>query len=133
MIVVNPVGMMCNCYGSHVLRSLLCLCGGVPLDCPEFHGAKPSTILAERLNLRASGVHGNDSPHLEQRFPDLLKFLVSEMLKCASEDIKALLVDQYSSLVLQVCSNFPYSYIFCFPSFCYFNLNFGWQGCMIVN
>nr|5WZK_A Chain A, Pumilio homolog 23 [Arabidopsis thaliana] len=30
VIVDNPLDMMCNCYGSHVLRRLLCLCKGVP-------------------------------------------------------------------------------------------------------
>ncbi|KAK9281800.1 hypothetical protein L1049_004706 [Liquidambar formosana] len=100
-IVVNPVDVMCNCYGSHVLRSLLCLCKGVPLNSPEFHVAKSSMVLAERLNLRASRLDGNDSPHIELGFPDLLKFLVMEMLKCARKDILTLQVDQYSSLVLQ--------------------------------
>ncbi|XP_058007559.1 pumilio homolog 23 isoform X2 [Hevea brasiliensis] len=101
VIVSNPVDMMCNCYGSHVLRSLLCLCGGVPLDSPEFHGAKPSTILAERLNLKETREGGNNSVKHQLGFPSLLKFLVSEMLKCTHEDIKTLQVDQYSSLVLQ--------------------------------
>ncbi|KDP40626.1 hypothetical protein JCGZ_24625 [Jatropha curcas] len=101
VIVANPVDMMCNCYGSHVLRSLLCLCGGVAIDSPVFHGAKPSTILAERLNLNDTRPFGNDSVYCQQGFPSLLKFLVSEMLKCTSEDIKILQVDQYSSLVLQ--------------------------------
>lgn len=107
VIVSNPVDMMSNCYGSHVLRSLLCLCGGVPLDSPEFHGVKPSTILAERLNLRENREVGNDSVQHQQGFPSSLKVLVSEMLKCTREDIKTLLVDQYSSLVLQACLNFP--------------------------
>ncbi|KAG8656567.1 hypothetical protein MANES_04G151100v8 [Manihot esculenta] len=101
VIVSNPVDMMSNCYGSHVLRSLLCLCGGVPLDSPEFHGVKPSTILAERLNLRENREVGSDSVQHQQGFPSSLKVLVSEMLKCTREDIKTLLVDQYSSLVLQ--------------------------------
>ncbi|CAK7356439.1 unnamed protein product [Dovyalis caffra] len=98
VIVASPVDMMCNCYGSHVFRSLLCLCGGVPLDSPIFHRAKPSTILAERLNLSTSSAHGNNSSHLQGGFPGLLKFLVSGMLKCSEEDLETLLVDQYSSL-----------------------------------
>ncbi|XVF86992.1 hypothetical protein PTKIN_Ptkin18bG0084900 [Pterospermum kingtungense] len=101
VIVPNPLDLMCDCYGSHVLRSLLCLCKGVPLDSSEFHGAKPSKVLAERFNFKVSELHGNDSLHLEQGFPDLLKFLVSGMVNCAREDIKTLQVDQYSSLVLQ--------------------------------
>lgn len=101
VIVVNPVDLMCGCYGSHVLRSLLCLCKGVPLDSSEFHGGKSSKVLAERFNFKVSEFHGNDSQHLEQGFPDLLKFLVSGMVNCTREDIKTLQVDQYSSLVLQ--------------------------------
>ncbi|KAG4199356.1 hypothetical protein ERO13_A05G141800v2 [Gossypium hirsutum] len=101
VIVVNPLDLICNCYGSHVLRSLLCLCKGVPLDSPEFHGAKRSKVLAERLNLKVSHLDGNDSQHLQQGFPSLLKFLVSGMMNCTKEDMKTLQVDQYSSLVLQ--------------------------------
>ncbi|KAL3598580.1 hypothetical protein D5086_006498 [Populus alba] len=101
VIVASPVDMMCNCYGSHVFRSLLCLCGGVPLDSPVFHRAKPSMILAERLNLSISSAPGNNLSHHHQGFPGLLKFLVSGMLNCSEEDVKYLLVDQYSSLVFQ--------------------------------
>ncbi|KAJ6942744.1 pumilio [Populus alba x Populus x berolinensis] len=101
VIVASPVDMMCNCYGSHVFRSLLCLCGGVPLDSPVFHRAKPSMILAERLNLSISSAPGNNLSHHHQGFPGLLKFLVSGMLNYSEEDVKYLLVDQYSSLVFQ--------------------------------
>ncbi|XP_022724834.1 pumilio homolog 23-like isoform X2 [Durio zibethinus] len=101
MIVVNPDDLMCNCYGSHVLRSLLCLCKGVPLDSSEFHGAKASKTLAKRLNFKVSPLDGNDSQHLQQGFPNLLKFLVSGMINSTRADIKTLQVDQYSSLVLQ--------------------------------
>ncbi|XVF25297.1 hypothetical protein REPUB_Repub13aG0201400 [Reevesia pubescens] len=101
VIVVNHVDLIYNCYGSHVLRSLLCLCKGVPLDSSEFHGAKASKILAKRLNFNVSQLDGNDSQHLQQGFPNLLKFLVSGMINCTREDIKTLQVDQYSSLVLQ--------------------------------
>ncbi|EOY27395.1 Pumilio 23, putative isoform 1 [Theobroma cacao] len=101
VIVVNPVDLMCNCYGSHVLRSFLCLCKGVPLDSAEFHGAKASKILAERLNLKLFQSDGNNSQRLQQGFPNLLNSLVSGMVNCTREDIKTLQVDQYSSLVLQ--------------------------------
>ncbi|KAJ6389285.1 hypothetical protein OIU77_027596 [Salix suchowensis] len=70
VIVDSPFDMMCNCYGSHVFRTLL-----QPL--------------------------GNNLSHRHQGFPGLLKFLVLGMLKCSEEDVKSLLVDQYSSLVLQ--------------------------------
>ncbi|CAK9144687.1 unnamed protein product [Ilex paraguariensis] len=100
-IVVNPVDVMCDCYGSHVLRSLLCLCKGVPLDASEFHGTKASTVLAERLNFRPSFLDKNSAQHFQHGYPNLLKFLVSEMLNTSRKDIATLQVDQYSSLVLQ--------------------------------
>lgn len=107
MIVANPVDVMCNCYGSHVLRTLLCLCKGVPLDSSELHGAKSSKVLATRLNLNVSRLEGNDSQQSHKGFPHLLSFLVSGILQSARKDIKALQVDQYSSLVLQAC--LPYA------------------------
>ncbi|KAK4427451.1 Pumilio23 [Sesamum alatum] len=99
-IVVNPVDIMCDCYGSHVLRRLLCLCKGVPVDSSEFHSIKPSVVLAERLNLRSSQLDGHESQQ-NQPFPDQLKFLISEMLNPLRSDIAILQVNQYSSLVLQ--------------------------------
>lgn len=99
--MVNPVDLMCNCYGSHVLRSLLCLCKGVPIDSFEFHAKKSSVVLAARLNFRPSHSDRNYSQHSLPGFPDLLNFLVTEMLKAAGKDIETLLVDQYGSLVLQ--------------------------------
>ena len=101
--MVNPVDIMWNCYGSHVIRSLLCLCGGVPLDPSGFHSTKSSTVLAERLNSRVSPQSNNDLKNLQQRFPELLEFLVSEMLSCARKDMAVLRVNQYGSLVLQAC------------------------------
>lgn len=98
-IVVNPVDIMCNCHGSHVLRSLLCLFKGVPLE--EFHSTKSSVGLAERLNLKAPHAKDNVSLQSVQIFPSLLKKFVSEMLNAASEDISKLQMNQYSSLVLQ--------------------------------
>lgn len=105
MIVDNPIEMMYNCYGSHVLRTLLCLCKGVSLDSPEFHKTKSSTILAQLLNSRPEQLERKDSQHLQPGFPDQLKFLVSGMLNCSREDILSLQTDQYGSLVLQVFSS----------------------------
>lgn len=99
-IVVNPLDMMCNCYGSHVLRRLLCLCKGVPLDSSEFHGAKPSVVLAERLNLRSSQLDSTELRH-EDSFPDQLKILITEMLNPLRVDIATIQMNQYSSLVVQ--------------------------------
>ncbi|KAL7599678.1 pumilio homolog 23 [Lactuca sativa] len=100
-IVVNPVEVMTNCHGSHVLRSLLCLCKGVPLDSSDFHSKKSSQVLAQRLNFKASRVDESGTHGLQMGFPDMLKFLVSEILKAARKDIEILQVDQYGSLVLQ--------------------------------
>ncbi|KAL7100318.1 hypothetical protein ACP275_09G139300 [Erythranthe tilingii] len=99
-IVVNPVDIMCNCYGSHVLRRLLCLCKGVPMDTLEFHTTNPSLVLAQRLNLRSSLLDGSKSQE-NQPFPDQLKFLVTEIVNPSKADVGILLGDQYSSLVLQ--------------------------------
>lgn len=100
-IIVNPVDVMTNCHGSHVLRSLLCLCKGVPLDSSDFHSKKSSQVLAQRLNFKSSQVNGSGTHGLHPGFPDMLKFLVSEILKAARKDIEILQVDQYGSLVLQ--------------------------------
>lgn len=98
----NPVDIMCNCYGSHVLRRLLCLCKGVPIDSLEFHGTNPSAVLAERLNLRSPQVDDHKSPQ-NPPFPNLLKVLISEMLDPLRADVAILQANQYSSLVLQAC------------------------------
>lgn len=96
--MANPVDIMCNCYGSHVLRRLLCLCKGVPVDSLEFHGTNPSVVLA----LRSSQVDSQKSPH-HQPFPDQFKVLISEMVDPSRVDMAALQANQYSSLVLQAC------------------------------
>lgn len=101
-MVANAVDLMSSCHGSHVLRSLLCLCKGATIDSSEFHVTNSSTVLAQRLNFKASRMEEDYSPY-QLGFPDLLKFLVSGMIKFASKDIKTLQVDQFSSLVLQVC------------------------------
>lgn len=99
---------MTNCHGSHVLRSLLCLCKGVPLDSSDFHSKKSSSALAHRLNFKSRRSDGSGSHGLHPGFPDMLKFLVSEILKAAKKDIEFLQVDQYGSLVLQVCFMFMF-------------------------
>lgn len=112
VVVTNHVDLMCSCYGSHVLRSLLCFCKGVKID-SDFHVTKSSTVLAERLNFKASQID-TDYSHLQQGFPDLLKFLVSGMIKCTRREIKTLQVDQFSSLVLQACFNYSFYLLFLF-------------------
>ncbi|KAI3972312.1 hypothetical protein MKX01_017916 [Papaver californicum] len=101
VIVVKPVDVMCDRYGSHVIRSLLCLCKGVPLhSSQEFHVTKSSTVLAERFHTKETKYVGNSTQH-QRGFPDLLKFLVTRMIECAKKDIATLRVDQCSSLVMQ--------------------------------
>ncbi|KAK9132516.1 hypothetical protein Scep_012044 [Stephania cephalantha] len=49
-VVANALDLMCSCYGSHVLRSLLCVCKGVSVDALEdFHTTKKSATLVKRL------------------------------------------------------------------------------------
>ncbi|XP_038898236.1 pumilio homolog 23 isoform X1 [Benincasa hispida] len=100
-IVANSLDVMCNCHGSHVLRSLLHLCKGVPLESSEFHTRKSSTTLAERLNVKAPRFNGDHGFHIEGGFPELLKLLISGMLKGVRKDVRILQVDQYGSLVIQ--------------------------------
>lgn len=114
MIAANSVDVMCNCYGSHVLRTLLCLCRGVPLDKSAYYLSKSTTLLAERLNSKEFSKK-DDETNFEPGFPNLLKVLVSDMLKHAKKRIKTLQVDQFSSLVFQVSFPSPSfsSYIYC--------------------
>ncbi|KAI3902666.1 hypothetical protein MKW92_050907 [Papaver armeniacum] len=101
VIVVKPVDVMCNRYGSHVLRSLLCLCKGVLLDSlHEFHVTNSSTALTERFNTKETKYAENSTEHL-RGFPDLLEFRVTRMIECAKKDTATLRVDQCSSLVMQ--------------------------------
>ncbi|KAI4355356.1 hypothetical protein L6164_004137 [Bauhinia variegata] len=100
VIAADPVNMMCDCYGSHVLRSLLCLCKGVELEKFEYyHGVSKSLSKAERLNSKV--LKGDHASNFLPGFPNVLKLLVSEMLKCVMKYNKTLQVDQYGSSVLQ--------------------------------
>ncbi|KAK1280740.1 hypothetical protein QJS04_geneDACA004824 [Acorus gramineus] len=101
VVVVESVNLMHSPYGSHVLRSLLCLCKGVPLDSMElFHVTKSSTVLAERLSDGSRQFSGK-LLQFERGFPELLKFIVREMLKHAGDDIGTLRANKHSSFVLQ--------------------------------
>ncbi|CAH8359410.1 unnamed protein product [Eruca vesicaria subsp. sativa] len=100
-IVDKPLEMICNCYGSQVLRTLLCLCKGASLDSPELRGAKSSKALAKRLNLKMPHLDENNIQFSHQGFPDVFSYLLSGILNCSRKDMKYLQVDQYSSLVIQ--------------------------------
>lgn len=100
----DSVNVMQSRYGSHVLRSLLCLCKGVPPDrLDEFHVTKRSDVLATRLNAgpnKPSGVEIRNE--FENRFESVFRFLVREMADSMKDDMAKLRVDQFSSFVLQV-------------------------------
>jgi nucleolar protein 9 len=113
VIAANSVDVMCNCHGSHVLRTLLCLCKGVPLDKSGFYLSKSTTALAERLNFKhhsSSNIHDDD---FHSGFPNLLNLLVSEMFNHATKYIKSLQLDQFSSLVFQVCFQIIVEHVRC--------------------
>ena len=99
VIAANSLDVMCNCYGSHVLRTLLCLCKGVPLDKSGFYLSKSTTALAERLNFKQ---FSSNKDAFHSGFPNLLNSLVSQMFNHATKYIKSLQLDQFSSLVFQV-------------------------------
>ncbi|KAK9132514.1 hypothetical protein Scep_012042 [Stephania cephalantha] len=100
-VVANALDLMCSCYGSHVLRSLLCVCKGVSVDALEdFHTTKKSATLVKRLSTNAAQSSGNIS-QVQNGFPELLKFLIVEMLKNVEHNLATLRVNQYGSLVLQ--------------------------------
>lgn len=103
MVADNSVDVMCDCYGSHVLRSLLCLCKGVHLDKFRNDGVKLATTTADRLNLKTFPSKEEHPAQVHPGFPDLLNLLVSEIFKNVKELRKKLLVYQFSSLVLQAC------------------------------
>lgn len=102
VVGADAVNIMRNPYGSHVLRSLLCLCMGVPLSSlEEFHVSKPSSVLVERLNCMPAQPRGSILRNLQNSFPDTSKFLVQEILNNAKDEISTLRAEKYSSFVLQ--------------------------------
>ncbi|XP_020587361.1 pumilio homolog 23 [Phalaenopsis equestris] len=102
VVSVDSVNIMCNRYGSHVLRSLLCLCMGVPLGVlEEFHVSKPSSVLAERFNCMPVQPGGRILRNPQNSFPDTFKFLVQEILNNAKDEISTLRTEKYCSFVLQ--------------------------------
>ncbi|KAI4325706.1 hypothetical protein MLD38_031081 [Melastoma candidum] len=100
-ILKSPADLMCSCYGSHVLRRLLCLCKGVSVDASEFNGVKSSASVAERFNLKASKPNELDSEPLGPGFPGLLQLLTSGLVKCVKENHLVVQADRFGSLVLQ--------------------------------
>ncbi|GJN20472.1 hypothetical protein PR202_gb07853 [Eleusine coracana subsp. coracana] len=102
VIAADATNVMSSCYGSHVLRTLLCLCKGVPLDSLQnFHTTKRSAVLAERLSCGSNQLGGHDPHKFENGFVDVFKSFVRQMLHHVKNDIATLCVDKNSSLVLQ--------------------------------
>ncbi|KAK3157466.1 hypothetical protein QOZ80_2AG0122780 [Eleusine coracana subsp. coracana] len=102
VIAADATNVMSSCYGSHVLRTLLCLCKGVPLDSLQnFHTTKRSAVLAERLSCGSNQLGGHGPQKFENGFIDVFKSFVRRMLHHVKNDIATLCVDKNSSLVLQ--------------------------------
>jgi nucleolar protein 9 len=84
VIAADATNVMCSCYGSHVLRTLLCLCKGVPLDSlKDFHTTKRSAVLAERLSCGSSRSGDQNPTNFERGFSDMFKAFVRQMLQNA--------------------------------------------------
>uniref|UniRef100_A0A0D9XJ87 PUM-HD domain-containing protein n=1 Tax=Leersia perrieri TaxID=77586 RepID=A0A0D9XJ87_9ORYZ len=102
VIAADTANVMSSCYGSHVLRTLLCLCKGVPLQSlQDFHTTKRSAVLAERLSCGSNRSGGSDPKNQGCGFSDIFKSFVREMLENAKGVISTLQTDKNSSLVLQ--------------------------------
>lgn len=102
VIAADAANVMSSCYGSHVLRTLLCLCKGVPLESlQDFHTTKRSAVLAERLSCGTNQSGGHGPNNFENGFSDIFKSFIREMLHNAKADIATLRIDKNSSLVLQ--------------------------------
>lgn len=102
IVVECSAVLMCSSYGSHVLRTLLCLCKGVPLDSVEqYHKTSSLSTLAERLNSGLFQEKEDRTGESQDSFPHLLKFLIREMLKKV-DDVSSLPLNQSGSLILQV-------------------------------
>eukprot|EP01018_Ginkgo_biloba_P005258 Gb_32744 [translate_table: standard] len=102
-VAENALDVMCSPYGSHVLRSLLCLCNGTLLESlDKFHASNPASTLSGRLSgfpFHLSRRQSGQAP--VQAFPNLLKFSVSKILECCREHIAVMRADTAAGLVLQ--------------------------------
>ncbi|KAH9329156.1 hypothetical protein KI387_001264 [Taxus chinensis] len=102
-VAENVINIMCNQYGSHVLRSLLCLCNGTLLESlDKFHTKNPISTLVSRLGGFSSELP-TKQPNQEplQAFPNLLTFTVSKILEHSRDSISVIRADTFGSLVFQ--------------------------------
>lgn len=91
VIAADAANVMCSCYGSHVLRTLLCLCKGVPLESlQDFHTTKRFVVLAERLICGLNRSDRHDPTNFEHGFSGMFKSFASQMLQNAKVDIPTL-------------------------------------------
>lgn len=83
--------MMSNCYGSHVLRSLLSLLSGATLE----------TSSDKKIRRLSISTKGNVAKCESIPFPDLLHNLVEKLLEAAKKNVAQLHEDPFTSPVLQ--------------------------------
>ncbi|KAJ0987455.1 hypothetical protein J5N97_005811 [Dioscorea zingiberensis] len=102
VVARNSINLMSSTYGSHVLRTLLCLCKGVPFDLlDQFHVSKPSVVLAERLNSDSTQQIGKYHENSQHGFESVFKIFIMEILNHAKDEMKNLMYDKCSSFVWQ--------------------------------
>ena len=91
-VAKNPVDVMCNQYGSHVLRILLCLCHGTLLKSQDkFHSGNITSTLADRLSGLSSQLPKKKLEKTSLRaFPNLLKFVASKILEYSKDCVAVL-------------------------------------------
>lgn len=97
-------------YGSHVLRQLISLCSGVPIETLSKSGAggKGNNSLAERLGTKGSRFKGGGAARLRgHRFGDQLHMLVGNLLKSCEGKMEELRSSSAGGPALQVklCKN----------------------------
>lgn len=92
-------------YGSHVLRQLLSLCCGIPIETLSNSGAggKKNNSLAERLGTKGSKFKGAGAGRLRgHRFGDQLHLLVGNLLKSCEGKMEELRCSSAGGPALQV-------------------------------
>lgn len=92
-------------YGSHVLRQLLSLCSGIPIETLSKSGAggKGNNSLAERLGTKGSKFKGGGAARLRgYRFGNQLHMLVGNLLKSCEGKMEELRSSTAGGPALQV-------------------------------
>eukprot|EP00252_Welwitschia_mirabilis_P017859 TRINITY_DN3976_c0_g1_i1.p1 TRINITY_DN3976_c0_g1~~TRINITY_DN3976_c0_g1_i1.p1 ORF type:complete len:815 (-),score=146.29 TRINITY_DN3976_c0_g1_i1:376-2820(-) len=97
----NATGVMCNQYGSHVLRSFLTLLNGTLLDSLADSASSSKSGLAERIKILTQSSKKKPETLSLRAFPHLLKLMVHKILEACRGNICVIRVDRFASLVLQ--------------------------------